>query len=68
MGRIAIYEFLLVSREIQELILRKASATEIRDRAAALGMTTLANDGWEKVAQGITTAEEVLRVTMMPET
>lgn len=66
-GRIAIYEFLAMGRDIQELILRKASAAEIRDRAVVAGMVSLANDGFEKVAQGITTAEEVLRVTMMAE-
>ena len=67
LGRVAIYEFMLMERPIQELILRKASATEIRDRAVAGGMVTLARDGFDKVAQGITTADEVLRVTMMAE-
>ena len=62
-GRVAICEFLLMTPEIQELVLRHASAREISDRAVALGMTTLAADGWEKAAQGITSAEEVLRVT-----
>ena len=41
---------------------RKASASEIRDQAIARGMTTLAQDGWERVLQGVTTADEVLRV------
>ena len=63
----AIYEFMMVSRSIQELILHKASAPQVRDQAIAQGMVTLADDGWEKVAAGITTAEEVLRVTQLPD-
>jgi general secretion pathway protein E/type IV pilus assembly protein PilB len=66
-GRVAIYEFMMVSRSIQELILHKASAPQVRDQAIAQGMVTLADDGWEKVAAGITTAEEVLRVTQLPD-
>jgi type II secretory ATPase GspE/PulE/Tfp pilus assembly ATPase PilB-like protein len=54
-----------MERGVEELILKRASATEIRDRAVALGMTTLAQDGWEKVVQGVTTADEVLRVTFV---
>jgi type IV pilus assembly protein PilB len=61
-GRVAISEFLPLLAEIQELVLAKASARDIRRRADALGMTTLAADGWDKVAQGMTTAEEVMRV------
>jgi len=62
-GRVAISEVLRLSPEIQELVLRHASAREIRDAAVAGGMKTLALDGWDKVAQGVTTAEEVMRVT-----
>ncbi len=64
-GRVAIYEFLMVNRAIQDAILRKASAGQVRDQAVAQGMTTLLDDGWEKVAAGVTTAEEVLRVTQL---
>jgi len=62
MGRIAICEILTVDRKIEELALRRASASEIRDQAIERGMTTLAQDGWERVLQGVTTADEVLRV------
>jgi type II secretory ATPase GspE/PulE/Tfp pilus assembly ATPase PilB-like protein len=62
-GRVAISEFLPLTTEIQELILERAPAAVIRTRADALGMATLAQDGWRKVEDGITTAEEVLRVT-----
>jgi type II secretory ATPase GspE/PulE/Tfp pilus assembly ATPase PilB-like protein len=64
-GRLAICEFLPMLQDVQELILQKASAKMIRDVAVRLGMVTMAQDGWEKVAAGTTTAEEVLRVTMV---
>ncbi|MBN1557404.1 MAG: type II/IV secretion system protein, partial [Lentisphaerae bacterium] len=64
-GRVAIAEFLPLRDEIQELILQRASAAAIRKQADTLGMDTLARNGWEKVAAGVTTVEEVLRVTSM---
>jgi type II secretory ATPase GspE/PulE/Tfp pilus assembly ATPase PilB-like protein len=62
-GRVAICELLPLVPDIRKMILDRASAKDIRDRADALGMSTMVSDGWNKVAQGITTAEEVLRVT-----
>ncbi len=62
-GRVAIAEFIPLEPGIQELILGKQSARAIREKADELGMKRLAEDGWEKVASGVTTAEEVLRVT-----
>ncbi|OVE76586.1 hypothetical protein BVX97_00730 [bacterium E08(2017)] len=62
-GRVAIAEFLPLIPEIQELIIAKSSAKVIRDKANALGMKTLLQDGQEKVLAGVTTAEELLRVT-----
>ena len=64
-GRVAISEFLPLTSEIQDLILDRASATRIRKQANQSGMKTLAQNGWDKVAQGVTTAEEVLRVTSL---
>ena len=64
-GRMAICELLPLASEIQDLILRKTSAKAIRERADTLGMTTMLKDGMEKVAQGLTTEAEVLRVTTM---
>jgi len=64
-GRTAIYELLVVTDEIKEMILRKASASEIKEKARRLGMRTLREQGWQKVMQGITTPEEVIRVTQM---
>jgi len=62
-GRTGIYELFAVGEEIRGLILRKASTGEIRRRAAEQGMVTLREDGWAKAKAGITTAEEILRVT-----
>jgi len=61
-GRTAIYEILIMSEPIRELILRRASAGEIKKKALALGMKTLCQDGLEKALQGITTLSEVMRV------
>jgi len=64
-GRTAIHETFLIGKEMQELIINGASSQEIRKKACELGMTTLRENGWEKVKAGITTVEEVLRVTEM---
>ncbi len=62
-GRIAIYEILPITTSISELILRKVSSDQIMARARKDGMRTMQEDGIEKVRQGITTVEEVFRVT-----
>jgi type II secretion system protein E len=62
-GRTGIYEFMGMSEEIRGLALRKTPGHEIRQKAVAAGMTTLRQDGWNKCCLGITTVEEVLRVT-----
>jgi len=64
-GRIAICEFLPLVSEIQDLILKKASAKTIRERADELGMKTLAEDGQHKVADRVTSDEEIRRVTSL---
>ncbi|MFC1632042.1 GspE/PulE family protein [Candidatus Omnitrophota bacterium] len=62
-GRTGIYEFLLMKDPVRELILNRASASEIRKQAIASGMHTLRQDGWGKVKSGLTTPAEVIRVT-----
>jgi len=63
-GRTAIYEFLLVDEPIQQLILTRASSHEIAQAAQRLGkMRTLRQDGWQKILRGLTTPQEVLRVS-----
>ena len=71
MGRVAIYEILLVSEKIRGLIMKKAAASEIKRQALWDGMRTLRQDGWQKVLDGVTTPEEILEVTAVdkePET
>ncbi len=66
-GRTAIYEILKVTEPIRELILKQVSAHEIKQKAAALGMRTLRQDGLGKVAEGRTTITEIIRVTQAEE-
>jgi type II secretory ATPase GspE/PulE/Tfp pilus assembly ATPase PilB-like protein len=66
-GRTAIYEMLLVTEPIRQLVLKRVSADQIKKKALQLGMRTLRQDGWEKIARGITTPAEVLRVTQEEE-
>ena len=63
-GRAGIYELLVVDDTVRQFILTKATSQIIRESARKKGMTTLREDGWKKVAKGITTVEEVLRVTL----
>jgi general secretion pathway protein E len=63
-GRCGIYELLVVDDTIRELILKKSTAQTICDQARKKGMRTLREDGWDKVVQGTTTIEEILRVTL----
>ena len=62
-GRRAIFEWMDTSNEIRQLILRNASSGEIGVVARKGGMRPLSEDGWRLVRLGVTTAEEVLRVT-----
>ena len=62
-GRQAIYEFLLVNESLRQLIMTHATSSQIKERAVANGMKTLRQSGWEKVKKGVTTLEEVIRVT-----
>lgn len=62
-GRTAIYEVLSVNDTIQELILKRASSTEVKKEASRMGMTTLHQDGLKKVALGLTTPEEIMMIT-----
>lgn len=62
-GRIGIYEVLEVTREIADLIHQKARAEDFKDAAAKQNMITMVEDGFAKALQGVTTLEEVMRVT-----
>ena len=58
-----IFEVLEVSKEIRKLIVEKADSDLISQQARKEGMTTMLDDGLNKVIQGVTTIQEVLRVT-----
>lgn len=63
-GRIGLYEVMPIKDEIKELILSRASTSEIKKEAMRLGMKTLRQSGIIKIRDGLTTIEEVLRSTM----
>ena len=62
-GRMGIYEFLPSSDEIAQLILQNADSGKVKKKAVELGMLTLRDDGINKVKMGITSFEELIRVT-----
>lgn len=62
-GRAGLFEVMEVTEEIQQLITARASSTEIQKKAIEQGMITMHQDGYLKALQGITTLEEVNRVT-----
>jgi type II secretory ATPase GspE/PulE/Tfp pilus assembly ATPase PilB-like protein len=62
-GRIGIYELFRITDETRSLIVRRAPAGEIRRHGTEEGMVTLREDAWAKACAGLTTVEEILRVT-----
>ena len=64
-GRTAIYEFLPVTEGLRTQIMDGANATEMKKHAIGAGMITLREDGRAKIRDGLTTADEVLRVTQL---
>jgi len=66
-GRKGIFEVLVVNEEIRKLIVSKAPASVIKQVAINSGMTTLMADGLNKVREGLTTLEEVIRLTKLEE-
>jgi len=62
-GRTGIFELLAVTDEVKQHLVKTPNAGALRELAVAQGMVTLRKDGWQKVQAGITTVEEVLRVT-----
>jgi type II secretory ATPase GspE/PulE/Tfp pilus assembly ATPase PilB-like protein len=62
-GRSGIFELLVVSDAIKDAIVRGRPLAELRELAREQGMKSLRQDGWAKVQAGLTTVEEVLRVT-----
>ena len=62
-GRVGIFELMELNEEIRDLIMHNADATKLTDAARRNGMRNLREDGWEKIARGVTTVDEVVRVT-----
>ena len=62
-GRLAIMEICLMTPTMQDYIQRRATGTELAEQAARDGMIPLRRDGWRKASMGLTSVEEVLRVT-----
>lgn len=62
-GRIALYEVMPLADELREMVLNGASTAEIKREAMRLGMLTLRGSGLMRLKEGVTTVEEVLRVT-----
>ena len=64
-GRTAIFEVMLLDDHLKKLILKTSDANQIRRDAVRAGMATLLSDGKRKILEGVTTIEEVFRVTRM---
>jgi type IV pilus assembly protein PilB len=62
-GRVALYEVMLLKDPLKDLILQGASTTELKHEAIRLGMNTLRRSGLNKINDGMSTLEEILRVT-----
>jgi len=63
-GRIGLYEVMPISPDIRAMILKGSSSDEIAEQAEKEGMLTLRDDGIEKVKEGVTTIEELMRETV----
>ncbi|MBP6883218.1 Flp pilus assembly complex ATPase component TadA [Candidatus Woesebacteria bacterium] len=62
-GRVGLFEVMEITEKLRSLIVQKSSADEIKRQAVADGMHSMLDDGLQKVARGMTTVEEVLRIT-----
>ena len=62
-GRIGIFELFEITKEFEDLILKKGTAFDFRDKAKKIGMLSMLEDGLLKVLDGVTTIEELWRVT-----
>ena len=62
-GRVGIFELLIINEEIRKMIIARASNDVIKRKAVEMGMKTLSDDGLEKVSKGITTIDEIIKIT-----
>ena len=63
-GRVALYEVMRFTEDLKEMVLQGASSAELKAGAIKKGMSTLRMSGIRKVIEGVTTPEEIMRVTM----
>jgi type IV pilus assembly protein PilB len=64
-GRVGLFELMLLDDEIRDMIIRNASTDELREKARRMGMVSLRDAGMDAVYAGTTTAEEVIRETIL---
>jgi len=64
-GRLGLYEFLVMNDELRDMIMRNASTEDLRETARKHGMVTLRDSGMQGIFDGLTTAEEVIRETIL---
>jgi general secretion pathway protein E len=62
-GRVGIFELMELNEEVRRLIARNVDASVLTEASRRNGMRTLREDGWDKIAEGVTTPDEVMRVT-----
>ena len=62
-GRVGIFEMLMITDQLRELIVQRRSATDLQAVARKDGLKLMREDGWSKVLAGMTTVEEIVRVT-----
>src|SRR3989338_3968433 len=67
-GRLGVYELLVVTQELEDLIVQRRTTADINDMARSQGMLTLFEDGLQKVKNGLSTIEELLRIAAPPDT
>jgi type IV pilus assembly protein PilB len=62
-GRLGIYELLIMDDILRDMVTRNVDVIELRKHCRSSGLKTLREDGFAKVKNGLTTADEILRVT-----
>ncbi|HZL72434.1 MAG TPA: type II/IV secretion system protein, partial [Planctomycetota bacterium] len=58
-----VFELVVLNDEIRELVLKHAGSGAVKRACVQAGMRTLRDDGWDRVRSGVTTPEEVIRIT-----
>ena len=64
-GRVGLFEFMLLNDDLRDMIMRNATTDKLREAATRDGMVTLRDEGMNKVFEGVTTADEIVRETIL---